>query len=65
LYVIRRVGGEGYKAPNVDSSGNPLPDEKRNYMGHSDMKTNISYKSEMVKQDLNPSWNAHVLDIFW
>ena len=62
FYVIRKASGAGYTPPNMEN-GQPLPDEKRKYMGHP--LSNYDYKSETILASLNPSWQAHTIDIFW
>ena len=52
-YEVRRAFGEGYKSPTL----NPQ------YMGEHDSADAPFYKSEYIKNELNPTWKAHVLDL--
>ena len=59
FYVIHRVG---FDVPNKDPSGHPL--ETRTYNGQQNMK-HAAYESEVINQNLNPLWSAHVLETGW
>lgn len=58
-YEIRPAFGPGYVTPNHDVNGRPLA--TRVYAGkHSDK---AFLKSDVVKNELNPRWKTHLLDL--